>query len=278
MKLLLSISLISFTFLFVYWFGKVSWDHSVGEKVKTISANAVATGETVNIAETNLLPYPVKRYFHLVLKPNSPIISQVHIVQKGGFRAKPEQKVWSRMEAQQEFSTSPRAFIWDARISIISGISVRVRDSYINGIGEMKGKLLSLIPVIDMKDRDELNTSALQRYLAEAVWFPTALLPSQGVRWDSLDRNRALATITESGVTVSLEFEFNEKGEITSVYSPARYREVVGEFIPTPWKGYFATYREIKGYQIPTAAEVGWLLNEQRYSYWKARLVDVSYK
>ncbi len=100
--------------------------------------------------------------------------------------------------------------------------------------GRMKGKLLSLFTIIDARDHRELNEGALQRFLAEVVWFPTALLPSQGVTWTVLDNHKAKATITDSDITTSLEFEFNEKGEVVSVYTPSRYREVSGKYEPTP--------------------------------------------
>ena len=92
----------------------------------------------------------------------------------------------------------------------------------------MKGKLISFIIVIDAQDEEKLDKGALQRYLAESVWFPTSLLPSQGVTWEGIDNTKARATITDSGITVSLEFKFNQKGEVISVYAPERYRETAG--------------------------------------------------
>jgi hypothetical protein len=62
-------------------------------------------------------------------------------------------------------------------------MKVRVRDTYVTGQGSMQGKILSLVPVFDERGQAELNTGALQRYLAEAVWCPTALLPGEGVKW-----------------------------------------------------------------------------------------------
>ena len=61
----------------------------------------------------------------------------------------------------------------------------------------------------------ELNSGALHRYLAEAVWYPTALLPQAGVQWSPIDEHSALATLTDNGETVSLEFRFNDAGEVT---------------------------------------------------------------
>ena len=72
-------------------------------------------------------------------------------------------------------------------------------------------------------DRPELNQGALQRYLAEAVWYPTALFPSEHLSWTPIDERKALATLTSHGTSVSLEFHFNREGEVAAIYAPQRW-------------------------------------------------------
>ncbi len=232
----------------------------------------------MNLEEVKGLPEPVERYFRKVLRDGAPIIHHASVSQLGGFRAKPEMARWSTMRAEQEFSTCPRAFVWNSEISMFPGASVSISDSYMDGKGGMKGRLLSLFTVVDAQNQKELNEAALQRYLAEAVWFPTALLPSQGVTWTAIDAQRARAALTDSGVTFSLDFEFNERGEIISVYTARRYREVSGEYKLTPWKGKYSKYIDVEGYLVPSEAEVEWHLEHQNYPYWKARLDQIKYE
>jgi hypothetical protein len=141
----------------------------------------------------------------------------------------------------------------------------------------MKAKVLSLYPVVDLKGRKELISGSLQRYLAEAVWFPTALWPGENLSWSEIDENRALAILKDSDLEVSLEFRFNEKGEITEVFTPERLREVEGSFIPTPWLGRFSNYQEQNGMLIPFQGEVEWQLKTGNMPYWRGRIKDVSY-
>ena len=242
-----------------------------------VRLSALNSHHTVDLSEVRDLPAAVQRYFHLVLQDGAPIISSAVLSQTGGFRVKPDKQGWSDLQAQQRFSTSPPAFVWDASIEIVPGIMIRVHDAYRNGIGEMKVKLFSLLSLMNKQDQRELNEAALQRYLAETVWFPTALLPSQGITWSAIEQNRASASITDAGITVSLEFEFNALGEIVSVYTPARYREDSGSYKPTPWKGYFSDYHDIDGYLVPTSARVEWLLPDQVWPYWQARLHNIRY-
>ena len=160
---------------------------------------------------------------------------------------------------------------------MLLGAPVLVCDSYLQGKGRMQGKALALLPVINTAEDNRLNQAALQRWLAEAVWFPTALLPDQGIMWEAIDDTRAQATVTDSGISVSLDFEFNDLGEIVSVYAPARYREVDGDYERVPWKGYFSEYIEVDGYRILSQGEVECQLEEQVYSYWKAEITNVRF-
>ena len=268
--------LIGLVIIALLW-GRISWYHYTTELFEKVYSSGSEQERLVDLEEIGNLPAPVQRYFRLVLKEDAPIITHAFLLQSGGFRIKPEKEAWSQMEAEQYFSTRPRAFVWHAGIKMMPGVAVNVCDSYIEGKGKMKGKLMSLVTLIDTQDASELDEGALQRYLAEAVWFPTALLPSEGVSWRAIDKHRAEASLTDAGVTASLEFTFNEAGEIVSVYTPGRYREVSGTYEMTPWIGRYADYIDVEGYRIPSKAEVEWHLKEQVYPYWRAKITQVKY-
>src|SRR3712207_7361598 len=82
------------------------------------------------------------------------------------------------------------------------------------------------------------------RFFAEAAWYPTALLPSQGVRWEAVDDSSAYATLTEGDISITMLFTFNERGLIDTVRAEARGRTVGGQVVPTPWQGRFWNYEE----------------------------------
>ncbi len=58
-----------------------------------------------------------------------------------------------------------------------------------------------------------------------------------------------------------------------SVYTPARYRDVDGKCVPTPWEGHFRQYERVEGVMVPREGEVAWILPEGRLSYWRGRVV-----
>ena len=60
-------------------------------------------------------------------------------------------------------------------------------------------KPLSLAPAIPLADERGVAALAegeLMRYLAEAAWYPTALLPSQGAQSEPVDADSTRATLT----------------------------------------------------------------------------------
>ena len=182
------------------------------------------------------------------------------------------------MTATQVFSARPAGFVWDARIQMAPHVPVHVRDAYLAGAGSMLGKVLGLVPVLDVHDIPEMAAGALQRYLVEAVWFPTALLPSQGVQWAPVSESAARATLTDGKTAVSLEFRFNAEGEITGAFAQSRYREVKGAFQPTPWGSRCADYAERGGMRIPLEGEVEWRLPDRSLPYLRARITEISYQ
>ena len=138
--------------------------------------------------------------------------------------------------------------------------------------------LSSAFAVAEESGAPELNSGALHRYLAEAVWYPTALLPQSGVVWTPITDRSALATLTDRGTTVSLEFRFDESGEVTGIYSPGRFGRFDGGYKRVPWEGHFRRYEVRARMRVPTHAEVGWYETGAWQAVWKGDPVDVRYE
>jgi hypothetical protein len=90
----------------------------------------------------------------------------------------------------------------------------------------------------------EINSGSLHRFLAEAVWYPWALLPSASLTWQPIDDSRAMATLAAGDTTVSLEFRFSPNGEVTDIYTPARWGKFDGRYAKAAWEGHFAVTRD----------------------------------
>jgi hypothetical protein len=223
------------------------------------------------------LPEPVARYFHFALTPGQPLIRSARIEHHGELRLGGFESPWRPFTSTQHVSTDPPGFVWDAALRMVPFLSVRVRDSYLDGIGSMQARLAGLIPVVDQSGGLELAAGSLHRYLAEAPWFPTALLPGHGLTWEPIDGTQARVTLTDQETTVSLEFQFAENGAIERTFTPERYREVAGAYVPTPWAGTYREYAWVEGMRVPIVGEVEWILSGGRLPVWRGRIRCIRY-
>ncbi len=174
----------------------------------------------VDLSALSALPLPVQRYFRFALSDGEPFIREVCILQTGKLKADISSSGWMPFTARHIATTTPTGFLWNADISVLSWLSVNVIYSVLNGIGLSRASVFSFFTVATDKDIPQLNEAALHRYLAEAVWYPTLLLPQSGVSWTAVDDSCALATLSDAGVTVSLLFHFDNEGAVTKVSTP----------------------------------------------------------
>ncbi|MCF6261874.1 MAG: hypothetical protein L3J98_17255 [Gammaproteobacteria bacterium] len=251
------------------------------EKVALLEkiSNASPAGRVIKVDYASLenLPLPVQNYFRHVLPNGQPFIKTTWLEQVGQLKLTPKSKGWSTFKATQFIWQDTVSFLWDAKINITPLFYVRVRDSLIEAIGEGNVYLMSALSIGSDKDKPELNSGALYRYLAEAVWHPTALLPQSGVIWEPVSENKAIAHFTKFNISVSIEFTFNNVGEIIGIYTVDRYGKFENKYIKYPWEGQFSDYKEFDGIKIPTKGEVGWHLPDGWWLFWKGEIIDAKF-
>jgi hypothetical protein len=148
----------------------------------------------------------------------------------------------------------------------------------IEGRGAGHVSLLSAFTVSAAADTPEMNSGSLHRFLAEAVWYPTALLPNGTLVWTPIDSARALATLTDHNVSVSLEFRFAASGEVTGIYTPARWGTFADGYRQVPWEGHFRDYREHNGMLLPTDGEVGWYVDGAWRAVWRGTMTEFRFR
>ncbi len=222
------------------------------------------------------LPAPVRRYLAHVLPADHRNLRLATYTQTGQLRTDPRIDRWSAFVATQVISPDTSEFLWNARVSVAPLLHVRVRDSLLQGQGAGQVTLLSAIPVASASGGLEMDSGALHRFLAEAVWYPTALLPSPRLRWQAIDDSRALATLANGTTTVSLEFRFNADNEVTGIHTPGRWGRFDGEYRQAAWEGKFRHYVRHQGVLIPSEGEVGWYIDGQWQSVWRGRVASIA--
>ena len=224
------------------------------------------------------LPAPVQRFFRAVLQDGQPIVTAVSVRHTGSMNMAEDAQQWKPFTSRQRVVTRRPGFDWDARIMMLPGVPVHIHDAYIAGVGILRGAVFGLVPVVNMKASPELSQGELLRYLAEAAWYPTALLPSQGVRWEAMDDDSARATLVDGGVTATLTFRFHADGTIDTVRAQSRSRAVGDVVAAAPWQGRFWRYGQQAGMRVPMEGEVAWILPRGAWPYWRGTNIAMTYE
>lgn len=141
-----------------------------------------------------------------------PHVRTARLRQRGEFRLGGEDAPWRPIASTQHVSTRPPAFVWDGELALFPCLPVRVVDAYARGEGILRARLASALPVASAGPGPGMDEGELVRYLAEAAWYPTALVPGHGVAWEAVDDRSARATIEHRGVTASAVFGFDDRG------------------------------------------------------------------
>lgn len=244
---------------------------------RQMAAELLAQGRQVEQpgpAEIDSLPEPVARYLEVAL-PTGRLPSAVRIEQSGEML---QGGSWREFSAVQHITTQPAGFVWDARMTFIGPISVRVVDVYREDRGgALRAKLLGAITVADATPGPELDVGELARFLAEGPWLPTVLAPRPDLWWSEVDSSSARATLVSGGYEVSLLFHFSDGGDVIRVEGERPRSLEDGSYASGYWVGTFTGHREVDGVRIPTVGEVGWLEDGELEPYWRGRLEAVEF-
>lgn len=255
------------TLVLILLLGKIIMRFNFRKQVKVLYENTEnISGQHYDSRTLNDLPEPVQRYFRSVLKDGQSYISSVHLKHNGLFKTDLE-KGFIKITGEQYFSVLLPQFIWKGTTMMFTAI-----DCYITDQGSLKVYLFDVFKVVDSKG-SAINEGELQRWMAESVWFPTNLLPSNMVKWTTIDANSAKLSFNYKEISFHFLITFNAIGEITTMqterYMTDKKRET--------WICKMSNYKEVNGIRIPFSAEVIWRLSTGDHSYAKFEVQKKEY-
>jgi hypothetical protein len=221
----------------------------------------------VRLGSGPLLPYSLRRP-----------VAAVNMEHRGTFNPNETGEHWKPFVSTQRVVTQRPGFDWDARIAMMPGVTVRVHDAYVAGEGLLRATLFGLVPLAEIRGTPMIAQGELMRFFAEAAWYPTALLPSQGVQWKAVNDRSAMATLRDADIEVTLLFRFNEHDLIDSVHADARGAMVGKNIVMMPWECRMSNYQTHNGMTVPLTGEVAWVRPEGRKAYYRGTVTSLTYE
>ena len=186
---------------------------------------------------------------------------------------------WMNLRAEQVIGVQKLGFVWYAEQKKNFFVTMRVVDAYVDGSGVLNVRALGSFPIADMSGPGA-DEAELMRYLAELPWAPDAMLHNPQLRWRQLDETTVEVEAGQEGALAKVRLYFDNSGDIIEMQADARGRSEGMEVVPRPWRGSYSGYRKIEGTfagetgfrRIPTKAEIGWVLDDGYFAYWRGQI------
>ena len=263
-------------------FGRSRWVSATQAQMALLEAARVPAhsvrNQVYDARELDGLPAPVQRYFRAVLKDGQPVVAAATFELAGTINMSATGENWKPFTSWQRAVVHRPGLLWNGSVTMFPGVPAYVHDSYIAGNGRLHAAMLGLFTVADVQGSGEIARGELMRYFAEAIWYPTALLPSQGVRWQAVDERSANATLVAGPITLTLLFKFDGAGLITSVHADARGSGVGKDMVMLPWECSASNYQLRNGMMVPTRGGAAWLRPEGRRPYFVGDLTSLVFE
>lgn len=276
---LLSLFVFALVYGALFVLGAWWWARATQSYVNRLDAGKVARPVSrFDIREVAGLPAPVRRYFVTALTDGQPIVRSADIALEGMFNMSLETPQWKTFTSDQHVVTNRPGFVWNARIMLFTGIPVQVHDAYVVGEGFLTPSILGLFSLGNIRGAGEIARGELMRWLAEAVWYPTALLSSQGVQWQAVDATSARASFTDGTIDLTMLFRFRKDGLVSGIRVEAREGTFEGKAVMMPWEGRFDDYRTMNGMMVPYFGEVAWITPIGERPYFRGSITSVTYR
>jgi hypothetical protein len=196
---------------------------------------------------------------------------RIELVLQGEMRLSPN-SAWRPFRAEQRMAGDAIGFCWRAWFRMAPVAPLRVIDAFEKGVGRLSVSAFGLLPVAGGQGPD-LDRGEVQRALAELPWRPFAFGRLPHVSWETADGKTLRATYDDGRVRASVDLEVDDEGRVTGG-SALRPRLVGKASVDTPWRGALRDWRRFGRAQIPTYAEVAWILPGGPFSYWRGRIVS----
>ncbi len=238
--------------------GPTSFHGQWREQVSTALADVDPAPSVLTERDLDDLPDPLAAYIRGSGAVGQPRVTSLHVGFHGRIRSGPG-SAWMPFTGEQvsTFGTRPqRVFVMDATRS---GVPVTVLHSYADATATMRGKVLSLVTVIDASG-PEMDRGETVTVFNDLVVLAPGAIADAPVRWTAVDARRVQGVFTNGAQTVTAELTFDDDGDLVNFVSDDRLRASADgrSFTGQRWSTPLTGHREAQGHRVVTAGEGRW--------------------
>jgi hypothetical protein len=251
------------------------WDH----RTEAALAATPAPDGVVTDADLSRLPDPVARYLRRSGAVGQPRVSSFFAEVHGRIRSGPD-KPWMPFSGRQlnTYGVRPqRLFYLDATRC---GLPVTVFHVFDSDAATMRGKVVSLIPILDAKGPEMDRSETVTLFNDMVVLAPGALVDA-AVRWTELSPTSVRAIYTRSGESVTADLFFDPDGDLVDFVSHDRSRASTDgtSFTLLPWNTPITRYAALHGNRLAVAGTAMWAAPapEGHFTYIEFTVDDLAY-
>lgn len=181
---------------------------------------------------------------------------------------------WLSFDATGLYGVAPLSFDWRARMKVMLGMWVVARDGHAEGVGWGGAKLWGIRGVGQRSGPDVLVMQVI-RNIAELAWAPELAEWEPALSW--VDAGAAAFEIETqaAGRGVSVRFDIDARGEVSSARSGARPYAVPDGFETSPWRCDFSDHRDFGGVRLPARAVATYEFDDEPWEYLRAEVTSV---
>lgn len=215
--------------------------------------------------ELKKLPEPVARYMRFSGVAGGKKVSFMRLRHSGTFRPGVK-RPFLPIRGEYYLTTKKPSFCWYGKISLLPGLSVVACDSYANGRGRMRVKLMSLFKIADARS-PEVGLSGFGRCLAEMTLVPSFFLDGSRINWTRSDANSADCLVSDSGLQSKARLFINPDGSLDRIEVDRYYDRGGGRGTLETFTGQGHDVRDFGGLKLASVMDGYWNLPEGDLHY-----------
>jgi hypothetical protein len=251
------------------------WDH----RVDLALTAAPEAGPVVTENDLASLPAPLATYLRRSGVLGNPRVTSFAATVHGRIRSGPD-TAWMPFTGRQvnTFGPNPqRLFYLDA---VRGGLPVTVFHDYHDATATMRGKVLSLFPVLDASGPVMAQGETVTVFNDMVVFAPAALLNAD-VTWTQVDDHTVRGRFTNGIQTVSADLVFAADGDLATFTSTDRSRASADgtSFTRLPWDTPISGYRNFGDRRVAVSGEGRWNAPapDGHFTYIEFHIDDIAY-